>query len=165
MGIEERVGTERGLYAAGRRLYSTRSNEAARQVRPITGGNTYMQRVLKTWLFASAAIVATHAVADGEVNIICSVPIPWCEAAAAAFQKESGIKTSFVSKRAGEAMAQVAAEKANPKLDVWYTGTGDPHLQAAELGPTAEYKTPMLPQLPDWAGKQAEPSKSRTVGV
>src|SRR5437660_1577506 len=66
---------------------------------------------------------------------------------------------------AGEAMAQIAAEKANPKLDLWYTGTGDPHLQAAEQGLADEYKSPMLPQLYEWAIKQAEQSKYRTVGV
>jgi iron(III) transport system substrate-binding protein len=59
----------------------------------------------------------------------------------------------------------VAAERANPKLDVFYTGTGDPHLQAAEMGLTEEYKSPMLPQLHDWAIRQAEQSKYRTVGV
>ncbi len=62
-------------------------------------------------------------------------------------------------------MAQVAAERANPKIDLWYTGTGDPHLQAAEMGLTDEYKSPMLPQLYDWAIRQAEQSKYKTVGV
>lgn len=124
-----------------------------------------MKRALKLSMLLVAAIVAPHAAAEGEVNVICSVPIPWCEAAMAAFQKESGVKTSFVSKSAGEAMAQLAAEKANPKLDVWYTGTGDPHLQAAEMGLTTEYRSPNMSQLQDWAVKQAEQSKFRTVGV
>ena len=44
-------------------------------------------------------------------------------------------------------------------------GTGDPHLQAAEMGLTEEYKSPQLSQLHDWAVKQAEASKYRTVGV
>jgi iron(III) transport system substrate-binding protein len=62
-------------------------------------------------------------------------------------------------------MAQIAAERANPKLDVWYAGSGDPHLQAAEQGLTEEYRSPHLPQLYDWAVKQAEQSKYRTVGL
>jgi iron(III) transport system substrate-binding protein len=62
-------------------------------------------------------------------------------------------------------MAQIAAERANPKLDVWYAGSGDPHLQAAEQGLTEEYRSPHLPQLYDWAVKQAEQSKFRTVGL
>ena len=68
-------------------------------------------------------------------------------------------------KGSGESMAQLAAEKANPKLDVWFGGTGDPHLQAAELGLTEEYKSPMLAQLQPWAQKQAEQAKYRTVGI
>jgi iron(III) transport system substrate-binding protein len=103
--------------------------------------------------------------AQGQVNVICSVPIPWCEALAAQFTKETGIKVGLTQKGSGESMAQVAAEKANPKYDVWYAGTGDPHLQAAELGLTEEYKSPMLAQLYDWATKQAEQSKFRTVGI
>ena len=100
--------------------------------------------------------------AQGQVNVICSVPVPWCEALAAQFTKETGIKVGLTQKGSGESMAQVAAEKANPKYDVWYAGTGDPHLQAAELGLTEEYKFPMLAELYDWAARQAEQSKFRT---
>src|SRR5213596_2735631 len=118
-----------------------------------------MLLALVVTLFASAAV------AQGQLNIVCSVQAPWCEAVANAFQKDTGIKVSFTQKSAGEAMAQIAAEKANPKIDLWYTGTGDPHVQAAEMGLTDEYKSPMLPQLYDWAVRQAEQSKYRTVGV
>ena len=111
------------------------------------------------------ALCAASAQAQGQLNLICSVPIPWCEAISAQFTKDTGIKVGMTQKGSGESMAQVAAEKANPKYDVWYAGTGDPHLQAAELGLTDEYKSPMLPQLYDWAVKQAEQSKYHTVGI
>src|SRR4051812_33330731 len=91
---------------------------------------------------AAMASIATSALAQGQLSIICSVPIPWCEALVAQFQKDTGIKVGMTQKGSGEAMAQVAAEKANPKYDLWYAGTGDPHLQAAELGLTDEYKSP-----------------------
>ena len=45
-------------------------------------------------------------------------------------------------KSAGEVYAQVKAEAANPRADIWWGGTGDPHLQAAEEGLTIEYKSP-----------------------
>ena len=64
-----------------------------------------------------------------------------------------------------KALAQLIAEKDNPKTDIWFGGTGDPHLQAAEQGLTLEYKSPQLPQLYPWAQKQAADSKYRTVGV
>jgi iron(III) transport system substrate-binding protein len=119
-------------------------------------------RAIAALVFIAFAGVAS---AQGQVNIVCSVPIPWCEAAAAAFTKETGIAVGLQQKSAGEAMAQIAAERANPKIDLWYTGTGDPHLQAAEMGLTLEYKSALLPQLYDWAIRQAEQSKYKTVGV
>ena len=68
-------------------------------------------------------------------------------------------------KSSGEFYAQIKAEAANPKGDIWWGGTGDPHLQAAEEGLRVEYKSPKLGELHDWAGRQAEQSKYRTVGV
>jgi iron(III) transport system substrate-binding protein len=124
-----------------------------------------MNRLTKQLAGCAFALVATTAMAQGQVNIICSVPMSWCQAAGTQFTKETGINVGIVQKSAGESMAQIAAERANPKLDVWYTGTGDPHLQAAEMGLTDEYRSPMLPQLHDWAVRQAEQSKYRTVGV
>src|SRR5690606_35732783 len=53
----------------------------------------------------------------------------------------------------------------NPKTDIWWAGTGDPHMQAASEGLTLEYKSPMLEELNDWAVKQAENADYRTVGV
>src|SRR4029078_168836 len=62
-------------------------------------------------------------------------------------------------------LAQIVAEKANPKLDVWFGGTGDPHLQAAEQRLLEKYRSPKLKDLQPWARKQAEQSKYRTVGM
>jgi iron(III) transport system substrate-binding protein len=59
----------------------------------------------------------------------------------------------------------VKAEAANPRADVWWGGTGDPHLQAAEEGLTTEYKSPIMGELNDWAARQWEQSKGRTVGI
>lgn len=81
------------------------------------------------------------------------------------FQKETGIKVNMVRLSSGETYAKIRAEARNPKTDIWWAGTGDPHLQAASDGLTLEYKSPMLDQLQDWAKKQAEGSGYRTVGV
>ncbi|TIQ54711.1 MAG: ABC transporter substrate-binding protein, partial [Mesorhizobium sp.] len=53
----------------------------------------------------------------------------------------------------------------NPKGDVWWGGTGDPHLQAAEEGLTVEYTSPMRGELHDWAIKQAQAANNKTIGV
>ena len=119
---------------------------------------------------AAAAVIASALVvapvhAQNQLNVICPVQAEWCNSAAVAFEKETGIKVAMTLKGSGESFAQIAAEKANPKLDVWFGGTGDPHLQAAEQGLLEEYKSPLISQLQPWAQKQAEQSKYRTVGM
>ena len=113
----------------------------------------------------AAILLAASPAAAQQLNVICNVQAEWCTLAATTFEKETGIKATMVLKGSGETFAQVSAEKANPKLDLWFGGTGDPHLQAAELGLLEEYKSPMLPQLQPWAQKQAEQSKYRSVGI
>ncbi|MEN9760751.1 MAG: Phosphoglycerate transport regulatory protein PgtC precursor [Pseudomonadota bacterium] len=106
-----------------------------------------------------------QAQANREVNIICSVQAAWCSMIATTFERSQGIKVNMTAKGSGEALAQIVAERANPKTDIWFGGTGDPHLQAAEQNLTLEYRSPTLPQLHDWAQKQAAQSKYRTVGI
>ena len=112
---------------------------------------------------APIALLALPALA--QLNVICPVQAEWCTLAATEFEKDTGIKVSMTLKGSGESFAQIAAERANPKLDLWFGGTGDPHLQAAEQGLTDEYRSSGLAQLHPWAQKQAEQSKYRTVGV
>jgi iron(III) transport system substrate-binding protein len=81
------------------------------------------------------------------------------------FQKDTGIQVNMVRLSSGETYAKIRAEARNPKTDIWWAGTGDPHLQAAADGLTVEYKSPKLDELTDWAKKQAETSGYRTVGV
>ena len=74
------------------------------------------------------------ALAQGQVTALCSTDQGWCELAAKEFQSQSGIKVLQVHKATGEALAQLRAESQNPKTDLWWGGTGDPYLQAAEVG-------------------------------
>jgi len=102
---------------------------------------------------------------DSEVNIICSAQADWCNLMQTTFTKSSGIKVNMTLKGSGEALAQVVAERANPKTDLWFGGTGDPHLLAAEQNLTLEYKSPTLPKLHAWAQQQAAQAGYKTVGV
>jgi iron(III) transport system substrate-binding protein len=103
--------------------------------------------------------------AQGQLVLYCTVQEEWCRAMVTAFERATGIKVSMTRKSSGENYAQVKAEAANPRGDIWWGGTGDPHLQAAEEGLTLEYKSPKLGELQEWAVRQAEQSKYRTVGV
>ena len=101
----------------------------------------------------------------GQLNIICSVQAEWCNLIQTVYARSTGVKVNMSLKGSGEALAQLIAEKANPKTDVWFGGTGDPHLQAAEQGLSLEYKSPALPQLHAWAQQQAQQSGYKTVGI
>jgi iron(III) transport system substrate-binding protein len=112
-----------------------------------------------------AAAGAAQAQATDQLNIICSVQQEWCSMIQTVYSRTTGIKVNLVQKGSGEALAQLIAERANPKTDIWFGGTGDPHLQAAEQGLTLDYKSPSLPQLHAWAQQQAQQSQWRTVGI
>jgi iron(III) transport system substrate-binding protein len=116
-------------------------------------------------LLSAMSILAASASHGQQLNMICSAQAEHCSLLATVFQRSSGIKVNFVHKSSGEAQAQLNAERANPKTDVWFGGTGDPHLQAAEGGLSMPYKSPSLPQLHDWAQRQAAAAGYRTVGV
>ncbi len=116
---------------------------------------------------AAAAPFAAPAPAQAQGNLVlyCTPQEEWCRAMVNAFEKKTGIKVAMTRKSSGELYAQIKAESANPKGDIWWGGTGDPHLQAAEEGLAEEYTSPMNKDLQPWAVKQWEQSKKRTVGV
>lgn len=121
--------------------------------------------VLSTLLFAGTSLAAGSAMAAGDLNLICAADVVICEQMKGDFEKAHDIKVNMVRMSSGEAYAKIRAEARNPKTDLWWAGTGDPHLQAASEGLTEEYKSPMLDQLQDWAKNQAESSGFKTVGV
>ena len=116
-------------------------------------------------LSATAATLPAAAQDAGQINVICSVQAEWCNLMQTVYSRTTGVKVNMSLKGSGEALAQLIAERANPKTDVWFGGTGDPHLQAAEQDLTLEYKSASLPQLHAWAQQQAAQSKFRTVGI
>ncbi len=119
--------------------------------------------------FAVSAIAlgisAFGAQAADQVNIICSVQAEWCNMIGTVYARTTGTKINITMKGSGEALAQIIAEKENPKTDIWFGGTGDPHLQAAEQGLSLEYKSPSLAQLHPWAQQQAAQANYKTVGI
>ncbi len=115
---------------------------------------------------ALLALAGAAQAQDGaQINVICSVQAVWCNAIQTAYAQATGVKVNMSLKGSGEALAQLIAERANPKTDIWFGGTGDPHLQAAEQNLTLEYRSPALAQLHPWAQQQAAQSGHRTVGI
>jgi iron(III) transport system substrate-binding protein len=125
---------------------------------------------MKKILFGVSALftslLANTAIASADnLTLYCSADEAWCQLMARGFEEETGIKVDMTRKSSGETFAQVKAEAANPKGDIWWGGTGDPHLQAAEENLTEEYVSPMRDQLNDWAIRQAESAGNKTIGI
>jgi len=115
---------------------------------------------------AAAVVVSAAPAAHAEsLTLYCGADEVWCQQMARGFEDETGITVDMTRKSAGEIYAQLKAESENPKGDIWWAGTGDPHLQAAEEGLTEEYVSPIRDQLQPWAIKQAEAANNRTIGV
>lgn len=116
--------------------------------------------------FAAVGLLATAAtgVSAGEVNMVCGAEQDWCELMARGFEDETGNEVLMVRKSTGETLAQVRAEASNPKIDVWWGGTGDPHLIAAFEGLTQDPKVDTS-ELLGWATNMHKISNGGTVGI
>jgi iron(III) transport system substrate-binding protein len=118
-------------------------------------------------LLVIAVLAATFAAPSAfaqTVNAICSTNQSWCELAAAEFTKATGIKVQQTRIPTGEAFARLKAEAANPKSDIWWGGTGDPFLQAAEEKLLEAYRPTYLADLYDWSVRQYDMSGNMVGG-
>ncbi len=125
-----------------------------------------MKRMTATLAGSLVALAATVSESHADkLNYYCSSQEEWCQLMARSFEEATGIDVNMTRKSSGETFAQIRAESSNPKGDIWWGGTGDPHLQAAEEGLTMEYMSPMRDQLHDWAITQAESADNKTIGI
>jgi iron(III) transport system substrate-binding protein len=115
--------------------------------------------------FITLLVGTMPAAAQGSLNMVCAPVADWCEAIAAAFQRETGVKVNMVRKSSGEILAQVRAEAQNPKTDVWFGSSTDTHFVAAETGLLQPYTSPNMAALFPWAKKAHEQSGGKCVGI
>jgi len=126
---------------------------------------TFARRAQALGLLAFCTLSAPPGHAQGALVVYCGVNEDWCRGAVTAFERATGIKVAMTRKSSGEVYAQIKAEAGNPRADIWWGGTGDPHMQAAEEGLTIEYKSAKLGEQQDWSVRQWEQSKGRAVGI
>ena len=117
-------------------------------------------------LAAAWSVAPAHAQtqAPATVTALCSTDQGWCEMAAAEFTRATGIRVQQTRKPTGEALAQLRAEAANPKTDIWWGGTGDPYYQAAEIGLLDPYRPAYINDLHGWAVRQYAMSQNYVGG-
>ena len=122
--------------------------------------------IIRTILVAAfLAAAALPARAQGSLNMLCAPAADWCEAIAANFQKETGIRVSMARKSAGEILAQLRAEAQNPRTDIWFGGSAETHIAAGEANLLQPYTSPNMERLQPWAKKAHDASGGRCVGV
>lgn len=114
----------------------------------------------------AVALFAVPFAVSAQLNLYCSSPnTAWCQGMAIGFEKATGTKVAVIQKATGEMLAQIKAERANPKGDVWWAGASDNYMQAAEEGLLEEYRSPNVDQLYDWARRISDLSNNRVSGV
>ena len=118
-----------------------------------------------SFLFLMTIAFSTNLLAGDELVLYCSTPPDWCNLMVKEFEKETGINVKMTRKSTGEFLAEIKAEAKRPKGDIWWGGTGDPHLQAAEEDLTVPYTSPLFDHLQPWAQTQAKISGMKTVGI
>ena len=112
-----------------------------------------------------AATLPAPASAQGSLNMLCAPGADWCEAIAAAFQRDTGIRVAMTRKSSGEILAQLTAEAQNPRTDIWFGGSAETHITAAERNLLQTYTSPNIAGLHDWAIRAHRLAGERCVGV
>ena len=77
-----------------------------------------------------------------EVTVLCNYEVDWCEAMKAAYEKTTGQKAVFIRRTDGESLAQIRAEKANPRADVYHAAESASAKALAAEGLLEAYKSP-----------------------
>jgi len=110
-------------------------------------------------------IVASSALAKGRLVVYCSNEPKACQTAVDLFAKKNDVKVEMTRSGSGSTYAKILAEKENPKGDVWYAGTLDPHSQAGVNGLLQTYKSPMLSEIGETFKNPATNKANQTTGV
>src|SRR5512144_2722427 len=90
---------------------------------------------------AAALFFAAPAVAQ-EVTVLCNFEVDWCEGLKAAYEKTTGQKAVFIRRTDGESLAQIRAEKANPRADVYHAAESASDRQLPWEGLLKAYRSP-----------------------
>jgi len=105
----------------------------------------------------AAASVTGSADVTGELNLLCTPELPWCEGQVYEFNKlYPGIVINWVRLSSGESLTRLRNEAANPQFDVWWGGPIDSYIAAAQEGLLEPYDPPNAVNLRDPKLMQAE---------
>ena len=83
-----------------------------------------------------------------KLTVLCTVEERWCAAQTAAFEKETGITTTFVRLSGGDALAAVTDSTGTPDFSVWWGGSADGYVAAKAAGKLQLYTSPNAAKVP-----------------
>jgi iron(III) transport system substrate-binding protein len=122
-------------------------------------------RTLLTVACLALSVAATSALAKGRLVVYCSNEPKACQTAVDLFAAQNDVKVDMTRSGSGSTYAKILAEKDNPKADVWYAGTLDPHSQAGVNGLLQTYESPLLPEIGEKFRNPATNKAHQTTGV
>ena len=99
------------------------------------------------------------------LNVLCGVDEAWCAAMKQTVRTRLQIDATVTRKSTGEILDQVRREKADPQTDVWWGGTGDAQLQAADEGLLQSYQPSSAAAMLPWADNFFDLSGGRSAGI
>lgn len=118
--------------------------------------------LLLSCMSAFAAEIDWRALEGKELMVYGGCDEPHVAAVCKAFEEKTGIKTSFIRMSGNDCYTRILEERENPQADVWYGGTWDPYIAAANEGllyayedciNAANLKSPQFAVgLPNWFG-------------
>ena len=91
---------------------------------------------------------APPAPAYKELTIYSAMPDVEIPTYVNAFEKDTGIKVNYVRLSAGEMMARIMAEKANPQASIMHGGSSDTYIAANKEGLLEPYQSPERTNIP-----------------
>lgn len=104
-------------------------------------------------LLCSHVFSASGAEAAG-LTVYCPMSEDDCGAVLKAFKEDTGVESQFVRIGAGEILARIRAEKANPQAGLWLAGAADNFIQGASEGLLAAHKAAGIEKVdPRYADK------------
>jgi iron(III) transport system substrate-binding protein len=83
-----------------------------------------------------------------QLTVLCTALEDWCHAMSEAFQRRTGIQTSYVRLAAGEALARLRATRGEPEYSVWWGSSADTLIAAGLEGLLEPYRSPHAAAIP-----------------
>src|SRR5437762_9247010 len=119
----------------------------------------WMARLLAGFAGALGLFAGIAPAAAQEVTVLCNFEVDWCEALKTTYERTTGQKAVFIRRTDGESLAQIRAERTNPRADVYHAAESASAKQLAAEGLLEAYKSPHVAELHDWAQRIAEENK------